>query len=345
MLAQCSFLFLSSSSVFQLGSGSGRKIFKFPNIAKPYRWLLYMKFTFISIQIFLPLLLFGQTISVDTDYYLSGKIHWKGNMLQVDNSSSPIGLWEYWHENGIKKLETWDDSSSKTFYLNMWLPNGEQILKNGQGLLYEIWPLGGNEWDSSVYQIKDSIKQGFYRGYRLYPKNKYFQVFTGQYDINSKKTGEWIFKDTVVYKNWLIEYYLDDKLNGRSQHLFSNGIIKDSGQYKYDSQEGEWRYYYSNGKLFKVCNYKEGNLINDYQEFYKNQKIKIQGQYIQDIGYNTIHSVSIGRRSSTKNKTRTRVKSQLVKNKSYKEGVWKYFNADGKLIKIITYKKGEIVKL
>jgi hypothetical protein len=35
---QFSFLFLSSSSVFQLGSGSGRKIFKFPNIAKPYRW-------------------------------------------------------------------------------------------------------------------------------------------------------------------------------------------------------------------------------------------------------------------------------------------------------------------
>jgi hypothetical protein len=30
-------LFLSSSSVFQLGSGSGRKNFKSPNIAKPYR--------------------------------------------------------------------------------------------------------------------------------------------------------------------------------------------------------------------------------------------------------------------------------------------------------------------
>jgi hypothetical protein len=36
---QFSFLFLSSSLVFQLGSGSGRKIFKSPNIAKPYRWL------------------------------------------------------------------------------------------------------------------------------------------------------------------------------------------------------------------------------------------------------------------------------------------------------------------
>jgi hypothetical protein len=34
---QFGFLFLSSSSVFQLGSGSGRKNFKSPNIAKPYR--------------------------------------------------------------------------------------------------------------------------------------------------------------------------------------------------------------------------------------------------------------------------------------------------------------------
>jgi hypothetical protein len=39
---QFNFLFLSSSSVFQLGSGSGRKIFKFPNIAKPYRCLQFL---------------------------------------------------------------------------------------------------------------------------------------------------------------------------------------------------------------------------------------------------------------------------------------------------------------
>jgi hypothetical protein len=39
---QCSFLFLSSSSVFQLGSGSGQKIFKSPNIAKPYRYSQFL---------------------------------------------------------------------------------------------------------------------------------------------------------------------------------------------------------------------------------------------------------------------------------------------------------------
>jgi hypothetical protein len=49
---QCSFLFLSSSLVFQLGSGSGQTIFKFPNIAKPYRWLLY----------------FSERLLMETDY-------------------------------------------------------------------------------------------------------------------------------------------------------------------------------------------------------------------------------------------------------------------------------------
>jgi hypothetical protein len=50
---QCSFLFLSSSSVFQLGSGSGRKIFKSPNIAKPYRWLQFFRNTLICENFFL----------------------------------------------------------------------------------------------------------------------------------------------------------------------------------------------------------------------------------------------------------------------------------------------------
>jgi hypothetical protein len=38
---QFGFLLLSTSSVFQLGSGSGRKIFKSPNIAKPYRYTAF----------------------------------------------------------------------------------------------------------------------------------------------------------------------------------------------------------------------------------------------------------------------------------------------------------------
>jgi hypothetical protein len=42
---QCSFLFLSSSSVFQLGSGSGRKNFKYPNIAKPNRCMQPISFS------------------------------------------------------------------------------------------------------------------------------------------------------------------------------------------------------------------------------------------------------------------------------------------------------------
>jgi hypothetical protein len=50
---QYSFLFLSSSSVFQLGIGSGRKIFKFPNIAKPYRYVpFYRRFNNLTQLLF-----------------------------------------------------------------------------------------------------------------------------------------------------------------------------------------------------------------------------------------------------------------------------------------------------
>lgn len=308
-----------------------------------------MKPLLILLQILLPSLVFSQRIWVDTDYHENGKLHWKGNMLEIDSSSSPIGLWEYWHENGIKQLETWNDSSSKSFYLNMWLPTGEQILKNGQGILYEIWPLGGNEWDSSVYQIKDSIKQGFYRGYRLYPKHNYFQVYDGQFDANSKKTGKWVFKDSIVYKYWENEYYLNDDLNGLTEHFYFNGVIKDSGQYKDNLQEGEWRYYFANGTVSKISHYKKGNLIGDYKEYYLNQKIKVQGQYIQDIKYpdpeNKSNRDLISKKSNIRKSTRraTKRRVSIILNYPYKDGVWRYFDSKGKLINSITYRKGRKV--
>jgi antitoxin component YwqK of YwqJK toxin-antitoxin module len=308
-----------------------------------------MKPLLILLQILLPLLIFSQKIWVDTDYHENGNLHWKGNMLEIDNSSSPIGFWEYWYEDGSKQLETWEDSSSKSFYLNMWLPSGEQILKNGQGVLFEKWPLGGNEWDSSVYQIKDSIKQGYYKGYRLYPKHKYFQVYQGQYDSNSKKTGEWTFKDSVVYKHWSVEYYMNDKLNGKSQHNYLNRILKDSGQNKDDLQDGEWREYHPNGNLLKVCNYEKGNLIGVYQEYHTNKKIKVQGQYIQDIKYpdpeKKSKTSSVSRKSNIRKSTRraTKRSATIILNYPYKDGVWQYFDTKGKLISLITYRKGRRV--
>lgn len=53
------------------------------------------------------------------------------SMAVYTYTSKPIGLWEYWYENGNKKLEIfWDD---KKKCINMWFSDGTQILKNGNG--------------------------------------------------------------------------------------------------------------------------------------------------------------------------------------------------------------------
>jgi hypothetical protein len=73
---QFSFLFLSSSSVLQFGSGSGRKIFKSPNIAKPYRcrqgrWTLQnlylMKYL---LSVFIMLLVYKNCFSQQQPLYI-----------------------------------------------------------------------------------------------------------------------------------------------------------------------------------------------------------------------------------------------------------------------------------
>src|SRR5687768_3216142 len=142
---------------------------------------------------------FGQKTKTSIEHHLNGQVYWKGEMLQIGNSYHPIGLWQYWHEDGKLMLETWDhglkgDTFVRTRYINMWTPEGEQILKNGQGFMYEVWPGGDQEADSTIYQVKDSIKQGYSRDYRLYKGGEYFLVMQGNYDQNSKKTGLWTFR-------------------------------------------------------------------------------------------------------------------------------------------------------
>jgi hypothetical protein len=87
-------------------------------------------------SLLIPFYFLGQTVSTSTDYYFNGQLHWQGDMLTIGNNSSPTGLWQYWHEDGKLKLQTWDNPGiPRTFYLNCWLPGGEQILKNGEGYI------------------------------------------------------------------------------------------------------------------------------------------------------------------------------------------------------------------
>lgn len=282
--------------------------------------------------------LYCQTIKPSIDHYLSGRIFWKGQDIcdTSDNGSKycfPIGLWTYWHENGKKMLELnhriiKPKLYTNTLYLSMWLPDGTQILKDGNGTYYEDEPHGGGDRDSLVYQITDSIKHGPCKRYRLYKESSYFLVETGQYNRN-KKDGMFKFRDTVRY---LIEnetVYSNDEETSNYKLLHKNLLVKEAGRKVNGLKEGVCKFYDDKGVLIKEVNYKNGAEYGDYKEFYPNGKIKVQGQYTHTKGLVKVTSFDPDGSEHI-----SKEPSDMI---PAKDGEWKYFDHTGKVIKTKKY--------
>src|SRR5689334_17934020 len=97
------------------------------------RTLITLLSTFFSISSI------GQEIRLDSSLYEDGQLEYKGTYLYRNNSGFQYGLWQYWYEDGKKKLEFLGDSLQDK-YINMWAGDGKQILKDGQGFYYSIEP-------------------------------------------------------------------------------------------------------------------------------------------------------------------------------------------------------------
>jgi hypothetical protein len=81
----------------------------------------------------------------------------KKNVLYAATSKR-VGLWEFWYENGNKKLEILYNEAPH--YINMWLADGTPILKNGNGY-YSCYKNEYRNDDFSseklVFVVKDSV--------------------------------------------------------------------------------------------------------------------------------------------------------------------------------------------
>ena len=119
----------------------------------------------------------GQTGKQLKELYIikfpNGQVRIKGYRIIPDSTVTNmaqqailIGLWEEWYENGNKKLEVFYGNSGELYqylkigrfndmagkYINMWLPDGTQILKNGNGYYFDD--------KRFVWEIKDSTITG-----------------------------------------------------------------------------------------------------------------------------------------------------------------------------------------
>ena len=105
--------------------------------------------------------------------------------------SSQFGLWKFWYESGQPKLEVLYTGQRKEYrYINMWTPNGIQILTSGSGIYYNVEHISDVS-DSTVYIVIDSILGEFsqYRKWHKFPKyDDYYLVSNGS-SINGLLEG------------------------------------------------------------------------------------------------------------------------------------------------------------
>lgn len=224
--------------------------------------------------------LFGQTIEPSVEYYKNGQLFWKGQHIC---NTTPLGgkigymagFWTYWYENGSEKLETfyWYKNNfvdSRVLYINMWLADGKQILKDGNGIYYTTaYPN-----DSLVFEIKDSVENGSFQQYRSFDKSKYFLVGSGQYK-NSKRQGTFKLRDTVQRISEETRYENENEICDY-KYYYPNFQLKEEGQKINNNKDGLWKYYLENGLLSKEVNYKNGVEYGERKDYFYDKKGKLK---------------------------------------------------------------------
>jgi hypothetical protein len=138
-------------------------------------------------------------------------------------------------------------------------------------------------------------------------------------DKNNKKQGKWV--NTIP------------ELRGEPGY-------EEEGEYKNDQKTGIWRKYNSTGDLIAIENYRFGGKdgIQQYYNFLGSLLKEEEWRgYNPDAPYDTIPVYGPGNGEI--------IDYKIVKAEQYSvpHGTWRYFNEDGRIMKIEKYERGRIV--
>jgi len=154
---------------------------------------------------------------------------------------------------------------------------------------------------------------------------------------------------SLWYRNSVLveEYnYLNGLKHGKERFWDDDGKLLRESSYRYGQKHGPQIYYYKNGQLSGHSTYKFGREDSIWTRHYENGQMKSQGMY---------HFNSIDMRLELKEHYDTvtvenwetgEIMVNLI-GESYfkpKNGIWKYWNEDGKLVKKELYINGELVE-
>ncbi len=131
---------------------------------------------------------------------------------------------------------------------NAWLPNGEQIIKNGNG--YRIYDVG--EIRRYQYQNGDA------NGEVLFLDTTQTIIFTKGFSKNGMPDSVWT-------------------------NFFPNKKTKAIFNYKNGKLNGSYLKYYENGQLESKALYRNGLIFSEYISYFSSGQIMMQGQYKDSV--------------------------------------------------------------
>lgn len=258
------------------------------------------------------------------------------------------GLWAYWDNEGQMLYKVFQDLETDIgfSYINQILPDGRQLLKNGEGHYIEsqsvlgICEYTGKELsiDSLVFTIADSIKSGPYELWRLDVNNEYYlaergqdgqfsatksqlryRPYPGTYNPQSKQL---YFPDGTLSA---IMHFKFDKIHGPYHKFHANGQYAEFGNFDEGVKKGVWKTWNEDGELLEALVYAPWQDLGDYYEFYDTGQIKAIGTFGYVTGADTIEVL---------NPDTYEYKTEIIQKK-YSNGEiehWQYFDRQGNVV-------------
>jgi len=257
----------------------------------------------------------------------------KGPYLSQDKSVwTTYGLWSYWDKEGRLLYELFQNNGAierhkECRYLNQTLPDGQQVLTEGNGYYIESPSVPGItdystnvlSGDSIVFQISNGIKTGQYHQWRRDASSEYYLAEKGQYgrffresQISYHPNGEIAF--IMQYKN--------DEIHGAYHKFHSNGMYAEYGHFDKGVKIGNWKTWNEEGELVKDFTFAPWAELGDYYEFYETGQIKAIGTFGSFVGVDTVEVFD---------PDTYEYKMSVYKN-TYSTGKiesWQYFDRDG----------------
>ncbi len=244
-------------------------------------------------------------------FFSNGKLRSKGKFYRGEQR----GVWTHYFEDGSLSAQMDYGGNGKLLIKNMWMENGIQTVKDGNGKYTSYYPKGDNYETGTIskgqrfglWKIfgtqRRLLEEGEFKDQRYYLVNSwsfdgkpmvvngngnyanYYNDSTGAIKEEGKilkgiRTREW--KISSVNKSMIQKSnYVNGLLEGKFQTFFETGEVSAEGSFIEDRRSGNWTWYYQNGSVESIVSFVNGKKDGT-QMFFDSEDKLIRTEFYQD---------------------------------------------------------------